>query len=370
MSNLPPSPPPVPSPASPNPFDNVPAYGTAPQRNTMALLSMILGIIAIPAICLFGLGIPLGIVALILGIISLVSISKNPYKGGKGMAITGIVLGIVTVLVVPLLVLLPALGRAKELANRSSCAASMTGICKALNLYGAENADSFPLVQFAPYSAALNDASGVTIGTAPNTIASYYASAANNQAGSPTACVWMLVLKGNVGPKQFICRSDPTAPGVASQTDATGNYYNNLQHGSQSSFSFSYPWAAGGTQHGSWRTTVDSSLPIISDMAPLDGTGTPARSLGQTLPMAETNPGFPKTVNSANHTGGEGQNVTFADTHTEFVKNPYVGQGGDSIWTLGRSNTPVSGGPIENTTTSTPFDTVMVPIRNATTGGM
>jgi hypothetical protein len=350
----------------------VPAYGTAPQRNTMALWSMILGIAAIPLSCLL-IGIPVGIVALVLGIISLVAIGKDPYKGGKGMAITGIVLGICTFLIMPVLlvaILVPSLGRAKELANRSACAASMTGICKAMNLYAAENADSFPLVQFAPYSPVLNNPSGTPVGDAANTLASYYNTSANNQAGSPTACAWMLVLRGDIAPKQFICKSDPTSPGVSDQTDTAGNFYNNLQHGSQLSYSFSYPWMADGTPAASWRSTMDYSLPIVSDIAPLDGTGTPARSLGQTLPMAETNPKFPKNVNSANHTGGEGQNVTFADTHTEFVKNPYVGQGGDSIWTLGSSNTPIAPAPIRNTSTGSPFDTVMTPVRDAGTGGM
>jgi hypothetical protein len=362
-------------PNNPFPDQNIPAYGTpAPGRNGLALWSMILGIIAIPTTFVL-VGVAIGMVALVLGIIGLVQIGRNPYQGGKGMAIVGIVLGGLSFTLLPIIalliaILIPSLGRAKELANRAACGANITGITKALNLYAAENADQFPVVQFAPYGPAQNNPSGVTVGNAADTLSSYYGSLSTNQAGSPTACVWMLVLKGNVGPKQFICKADPTGPMPSDQTDAAGNFYNNFQHGSQMSYSFSYPWDSKGDGLGSWRSTVDSSLPIAADMAPLDGTGTPTRSLGQTQAAAMSSPFFPKNVNSANHSGGEGQNVGFADTHVEWSKHPYVGQGGDSIWTQGAGNTPVGPGPIGITTTSTPFDTVLVPVRNASTGGM
>jgi hypothetical protein len=334
--------------------------------------SMILGILAVPLLCVYGLGILVGIVAMVMGLVALQSINANPYQGNKGMAMTGAVLGALTCFVLPLgFLLLPVVGHnGRTLSGRSDCGANITGIIKALNLYAAENADSFPIVQFAPYSPALNNPAGNAVGNVADTLGSYYTASRTNQAGSPTACVWILVVKGYIGPKQFICKSDPTGPTVSDVADTTGNLYSNFQHGSQMSYSLSYPWMGDGTPAGSWRSTVDSSLPIAADMAPLDGTGTPVRNLGQTLASAELSPNFPKNVNSVNHVGGEGQNVGFADTHVEFAKNPYVGQGGDSIWTQGATNVVVRPGPIGVTTTMAPFDTVMVPVRNATTGGM
>jgi hypothetical protein len=58
-----------------------------------------------------------GLVAAVLGIVALVQIGKNPSLKGKGMAITGIVVGLVGVFVL-IPVLIPALGAARRAAHR------------------------------------------------------------------------------------------------------------------------------------------------------------------------------------------------------------------------------------------------------------
>lgn len=64
------------------------------KMEVLGLLSMIFGIIG-----LFIAGIPLGIAALILSIISLTKFANNPGKfGGKGMAIAGMILGFVAII--------------------------------------------------------------------------------------------------------------------------------------------------------------------------------------------------------------------------------------------------------------------------------
>src|SRR4051812_16149575 len=89
MSQFPPSQPGRPA------GDSTMAYNSvAPKTHGMALAAMIMGIVSIPFVCLFGLGVFLGIVALILGIVSLMAINRNPQiYSGKGFAITGIVTG-------------------------------------------------------------------------------------------------------------------------------------------------------------------------------------------------------------------------------------------------------------------------------------
>jgi prepilin-type N-terminal cleavage/methylation domain-containing protein len=292
---------------------------------------------------------------------------------------------VVAIIALLIAILIPSLGRAKELSNRSACGASITGIIKALNLYAAENADSFPLVLPPTTANKINNAVPKPSTAAPNgtgsvqlTLNSYYNSA-NAQAGDPMANLWILVLKGNLGPKQFICKSDPAGPTPADQTDSSGNFYDdfgevggaiNTTIGNQS-YSFAFMWTNTTGAGNWWRTTVDSSLPIASDMAPLDGTGSPVRSLAQTLTSAQAAPNFPYIVNSNNHTGGEGQNIGFADTHVEFNKNPYAGQGGDCIWTSSPAGVATK---YTNATTftapatsSAPYDVLMVPVRDAGT---
>src|ERR1041384_8343481 len=119
MSNLPPTPPPNPDPLR----YHSPIYSA--RITPMALTSMILGIVSI-LLAIILIGLPIGWVALILGIVSLVKINKNPQRlSGKGFAIAGIVTGAVGgFCFAPLLIaiLLPSLGKARELSNRSVCA--------------------------------------------------------------------------------------------------------------------------------------------------------------------------------------------------------------------------------------------------------
>src|SRR5579862_7388309 len=99
MSEIPPPPPPSQLPPESN--DAMLSYGPPAKNSGMAIASMVLGIVAIPLTCLW-IGLPIGIVALVLGIIALVGINKDPLRrGGKGFAITGIVTGCCSFLILP-----------------------------------------------------------------------------------------------------------------------------------------------------------------------------------------------------------------------------------------------------------------------------
>jgi hypothetical protein len=240
-------------------------------------------------------------------------------------------------------------------------------------VYAAENNDQFPVVTYAPYSAALNSptaAAGAV--TAEDTVGTHYGKG-KAQAGSVAAGAWILVLKGQVAPKGFICKSDPFLTSPAKQQDGAGRYYDNFQDVTQLSYSFAYPWKGDGTVGIWWKNTMDASLPLASDAAPEEGTGTPARVL--TGAVAPRNP---KAWNSVNHLG-DGQDVGYADAHAEFWRKPTMGQRDDNIFT---TSAAVSMGPAEfggvaasrfrgpvlNGGDGAPFDVVMYPIRNATTG--
>ena len=91
----------------------------ATKTSTMAILSLVFGILGLPT-C--GLG---ALIGLILGIIALVKINdqKNNLKG-MGLAVAGICISVVMFFMMPFVgagLLLPALGRAREAANRASC---------------------------------------------------------------------------------------------------------------------------------------------------------------------------------------------------------------------------------------------------------
>jgi hypothetical protein len=267
--------------------------------------------------------------------------------------------------------LLPSIGCTRSGTVRGTCEANIRGIVQSMNVYGASAADAYPVVTYAPYTRALNESRGVAHAVSGG-IENIYYTAPFPQAGSVPACVWILAAMGDVSTKQFICKSDCFATGLAETQDATGRCYDNFQNGRQLSYSFAYPWKADGTPGAWWKSTADSSIPIAADMTPMQGTGTPARNLAPTAVPAD-----PRTWNSGNHQG-EGQVVAFGDAHAEFLRRPDVGPLSDNIYSM--SGTP-SRGPAQfggiPAGTATPqliesgpaYDIVMLPVRNESTGG-
>lgn len=67
------------------------------KTNNLAITSMVLGIVSLPLICLYYLGVPVGIAAFITGLIARRQIKESAgAQSGNGMAITGIVTGLIS----------------------------------------------------------------------------------------------------------------------------------------------------------------------------------------------------------------------------------------------------------------------------------
>ncbi len=77
-------------------------YSLAPiqgQNQTLPTISLVLGIFAIVFTCCYG-GLPLGAAALVTGYLGLKNASENPARfGGRGLAIGGIVTGVIGLLI-------------------------------------------------------------------------------------------------------------------------------------------------------------------------------------------------------------------------------------------------------------------------------
>lgn len=275
---------------------------------------------------------------------------------------------VVAIIALLIAILLPSLGRARELSNRSYCAANLRGILQSCNIYAADNNDSFPLLPTSSGTAWTHTAAGGTGTTsADDTIVSMYGS---NPNGAVLQNLWILVLKNQVSPKQFLCKSDPVAAASAAPIANSSNAYrttftNGTSYDSlRNSYSVAYPYV-GTNPGGYWKAITDSSLPLMADMAPKTGTGSNPTA-------APASPGG-KAGNSNNHQR-DGQTVGFSDAHAEFARRPDVGQNSDNIWTVGgtgpaSAGTVVSGGTLTALQTqSTPFDIVMVPVADVGTG--
>ena len=53
---------------------------------------------------------------------------------------------VVAIIALLIAILLPSLGRAREISNRAYCAANLAGILKAANVYANDASDDFPIV--------------------------------------------------------------------------------------------------------------------------------------------------------------------------------------------------------------------------------
>jgi len=294
-----------------------------PRTSRMAL---ILFIVSIPAAMGFFLVVP----PLVVWLLALVACSwmtrRQDFVGFRRARIAAHVSGWSFLVGLLMLVFMPSMGGNHRLSNRSVCAANLRGTCQSMNVYAADNADAYPIVSPTGGYALASGGNGRTMKTAEDTILSMYTA----PAASVTQNMWLLVLTRQVAPKQFFCKDDPS-PAVNASVTNGGKYQINFNDGKgrpsdfSYSYSFAYPWeSTPKAPVGAWlKNFTDASLPLMADLAPFDGTGTPAAT-----------PGNPRSnnANSFSH-NRDGQNVGYGDAHAEFARHPTVGQLNDNIYT-------------------------------------
>lgn len=110
------------------------------KTHGLAIASLVLGCLFLIPI----LGILFSLLAIIFGIVALVAISKKKevYKGG-GLAISGIVLGVIGIIIIPIIALLAAIAipnllRARVSANESYAMSVVRNVSTAAESYKAE----------------------------------------------------------------------------------------------------------------------------------------------------------------------------------------------------------------------------------------
>ena len=97
-----------------------PAASGEAKTETLAIISLIAGILSlIVSFCCGFLGFPFPIAAIILGLISLSKIKKDPENlKGKGLAIGGIICGAVGIVLLVLAIILFGAGQIIQMANQ------------------------------------------------------------------------------------------------------------------------------------------------------------------------------------------------------------------------------------------------------------
>lgn len=291
---------------------------------------------------------------------------------------------------IAVLPLLAAEDRARELANRSSCAANLRGITQSMLVYAAENDDAFPAYPGTSLTAYDASAKGEPTKGKTQDDALEQAYKTGLFANNPIASLWILVLRGQVPPAAFICKSDPFAGPPSLQLSNEKKFLMNFDRPQSNSYSVAYIWGTPGLKGQInpgewWKDTSDATLPLASDIAPYIGAKAAPGEIATrpaTAPAGDTPSTHPDgglvlgaehyqaatANNSPNHLQ-EGQNVGFADGHVEFARGANAGQQGDNLWTqtVDGLEQPIEAGtlPAAIGTHKPPFDTVMVPTRTA-----
>ena len=137
---------------------------------------------------------------------------------GKGFTLIELLV-VISIIALLIAILLPALARAKELANRAVCSANVRSLVQSMVIYAQSNKSIFPCTPGNTGNTYTNQPSGVNgVNTVPklsssSTMQYYYmpSDTGSSAAASPLMCMWLLVLNGQMTPKSFICPSDPYA---------------------------------------------------------------------------------------------------------------------------------------------------------------
>ena len=131
----------VPGAGSPPP--PLPSGQPAAQQNSLAIMSFVLGLLSLLGFCLLT-----GIPAIICGHLARGRVRRSPGQyGGAGFALAGIIMGYVSVfltLVILPAMLLPALARAKDRAQRIACVNNMKQIGLAFRVWALDHEDQLP----------------------------------------------------------------------------------------------------------------------------------------------------------------------------------------------------------------------------------
>jgi len=252
---------------------------------------------------------------------------------------------VVAIIALLIAILLPSLGKARELANRSTCAANVRGIMQSTIFYANDNGECYPYL--GPSAIVASNPTGDNLGGLMHDM--YY-----------------LVGTGAVSPAQFICKSDTAArkgiapaPAPAAALPYTPTYwYSDQGTKAADEFSYSYSFACQYSASNAlgtwWKNSMDASVPIASDLNP----GTVA--------------GKRTDVRNSRIHQEDGQVVGYGDGHALFSTVPNCGENQDNIFTVavsgatgtaltsngqvGRPTTLATNGNVQGT-----FDTCLVP---------
>lgn len=275
---------------------------------------------------------------------------------------------VIAIIAMLLAILMPALGKVRQLAQRIMCSTNLSGLGKAMLTYS--NDDKYESFPIGGASGAYWDKGQTTPKAALRgnkisydwRIPTFVDTASTGQKYTTiSSCLYLLVKIADTTPDQFIC------PGSDNKKFELSNYQ---MHTSYPSVTFTDVWDFGNAADVKTNYTMgkghvtysyQSPLPlsttstVASFVYPITTTSNPARPV-----MADRNPfwtygntpylytwdtsnnkPYQASVPAGNNTyhQKDGQNVLYADLHAKFEKQANVGIQQDNIYTYWGTNT-------------------------------
>ena len=234
-------------------------------------------------------------------------------------------------------ILMPALSRVRQLAQRIVCGSILSGIGKAMLIYANDYDDELPRAGGRNTSWS----SGVTW-DAPDRF-SAYGLAADGSGGKATvsSSFYLLVKYAEVTPKSFICKGDAGAKQFKLSDYPTSNVKENInawdfgpEPRKHCSYSYHHPYGL-----YALTTASEPGMAVAGDPNPwIDSPSTEAKPDFETRFKPNIQPWNGTTEqarygNAVTHQG-DGQNVLFMDSHVEFEKYAYCGVEDDNVYTF------------------------------------
>jgi prepilin-type N-terminal cleavage/methylation domain-containing protein len=282
-----------------------------------------------------------------------------------------VVIGLIAVLIA---LLLPALGKAREQANRVACASNLRSIGQAMYLYAGENRGNFPRGVWFPdlnYNSAVDHTWGGLRGfTDP--IATDPFNNASNLLGDDvlppwvatkrpgdndvTGCLFLLLRMYNMAPQTFICPSISNRYFPDDFGGQTAMSRSNFSSPSNLSYSIDVPFTGDPAMQQAvrfkWGTTCKSDFALAADLNPGESLNGPYGNncvvsfsglYGGAGPQTPNDaPSLQRLANSNNHAKA-GQNVLYGDGRVEWHITAFCGYRQDNIYTCQGSTTATSG---------------------------
>lgn len=264
---------------------------------------------------------------------------------------------VVAIIALLIAILLPALGRAREMARRSACGSNLRQIGLALNQYATTYSDRFP--QVSQYTISLPGSGGsapvcVAIDINKDKAAAQRQSpwrgvsnpdnrtqVAPANAGGITvgANLWLLCRAGLATPKLFVCPSVRSKAGMDDPLGSTtgshllksyGDFWvdnvSGTSTGALITYSFHNPlgvpsWGSG---YQNWRSSAKPGFVIGGD----ENNGYEPHNIAGATDLDTGS-------NSLNHSA-EGQNLLSVDASVKWAKTPTAGVDDDNVYTSNR----------------------------------